>query len=80
MFGITALAYFTAVNGHGLIALWIAADVIYTMAGTVAVGGIAVGRYIGRIRALHLRAFLLSISSRVNGRFIVREVGFFLSE
>lgn len=80
MLGVAALAHFAAVHRHRLVALGVAADIVDAVAGAVAVGGIAVGRYVGRVRALHLGAFLLGVGGGVYGRFIVREVGFFFGE
>ena len=75
-----ARAFTAFVNRHGAVALRIAADIIYAVAGAVAVGSVAVRRYIGGIRALHLSALFLGIGGGVDGRFIVREVGFFFGE
>lgn len=80
MFGVAALTYFTAVYRHRVITLRIIANIVYAVAGAVAIGGVAVGRYVHRVGALYLRAFLFGISSGVNGRFVVREVGFFFGE
>ena len=80
MLRVAAFAHFTGVYRCRVVALGVVADVVYAVAGAIAVSGVAVGRYVGRVRALYLGAFPFGIGSRVDGRFIVRQVSFFFGK
>lgn len=80
MLRVAAFAHLAGVYRCGVVALRVVADVVYAVAGAVAVGGIAVGRYVGCVRALYLGAFPFGIGSRVDGCFIVRQVSFFFGK
>ena len=79
MLGVTSFAHFAAVHRHGAVALRVAADIIYTVPGAITIGGVAVSRYVGGVRALHVGALLFGVSRWVNRRVFVLKVGGFLS-
>lgn len=79
MLGVAAFAYFAFVDRHWLVALRVVTDIIHALAGIVAIGGVAVGRYLVVVRVLHLGALLLGILERVDGGSFVLRFGVFMS-
>ena len=76
VFSVAAFAHFAGVYRHRPVALRVAANFVDAFTDAVAIGSIAMGRYTGRIRALHLSTFSLGVGPWINGCFNVLGVGF----